>query len=251
MKRNILITILISIFSISLANADVVTLKDGRAIEGTIKSQDSETVVLDMNGIEMRIPTNTVASMDLGTVANATAAPAPAAAPSAAPAANNANTPVSVPAGTAITIRMSDSVNSRNHKTGHRFTGVLESNLMAGDVVVAPKGAQVYGVLSNVKKAGRIAGSASIQLELRDISIDNIMVAIRTQPVSGKGGNTAKTSLGRTAGAAAIGGLIGGGDGAKTGAKVGVGAAILTKGDDIEVPQGTLIDFILTAPIQR
>ena len=87
--------------------------------------------------------------------------------------------------------------------------------------------------------------------ELRDISIDNVMVAIRTQPVGGQGQNTAKSSLGKTGRAAAIGGLVDGSDGAKTGAKVGLGASILSKGDDIELPEGTLVDFILAAPLER
>ena len=122
---------------------------------------------------------------------------------------------------------------------------------MSGDVVVAKKGSKIYGVLTNVKKAGRLAGSASMTLELTDISINGVMVAIRTQPVSGEGQNTAKTTVGRTARTAAVGSLIGGSDGAKTGVKVGVGAVILTKGDDIEVVQGSLVDFILAAPLER
>ena len=250
-KGHILTTALITFFALAQANAETITLKDGRSIEGQIKSQNSETIIVDMNGIEMRIPTGDVASIDFQSStssSNAAAATIPQANTTTQA---SSNTPVTVPAGTAITIRMSESVNSRHHKTGQRFTGVLEANLMAGNVVVAPKGSQVYGVLTNVKKAGRIVGSASMQLELRDISINNVMVAIRTQALSGTGENTAKASVGRTAGAAAIGGLIGGGDGAKTGAKVGLGAAILTKGSDIEVPKGTLLDFILTAPIQQ
>ncbi|WP_354625400.1 hypothetical protein [Psychromonas sp. MME2] len=249
-KRHMLTTALIALFALAQVNAATVTLKDGRAIEGKIKSQNSETIVVDMNGIEMRIPASEVALIDLQSSTSLDNTDTAAVSQTNTTTQDSSNIPVTVPAGTAITIRMSESVNSRNHKTGQRFTGVLEANLMAGNVVVAPKGAQVYGVLSNVKKAGRIAGSASMQLELRDISINNVMVAIRTQAISGTGENTAKTSVGRTARAAAIGGLIGGGDGAKTGAKVGVGAAILTQGSDIEVPKGTLLDFILTAPIQ-
>ena len=245
-KRNLLFSLLITFFSFSLVSAATVTLKNGQTFEGEIKSQNSETLIIDMNGIEMRVPATDVASIDLQ---SSQAKSADKTAKKTTEAKTEA--PVTVAAGTAITVRMSESVNSRNHKTGHRFTALLEANLMSGDVVVAKKGSKVYGVLTNVKKAGRLAGSASMTLELTDISINNVMVAIRTHPMSGEGQNTARTTVGRTARTAAIGGLIDGSDGAKTGAKVGVGAAILTKGDDIEVPNGTLVDFILAAPLNR
>jgi len=249
-KNKILGIVLAGFVSSSMIHAASVVLKDGSSYQGEIKSQNNETLVMDVNGIEMRIPTASVATIDLqGSAAKtATAAKTTTA---AATTTTQAASAVTVAAGTPLTIRMSESVNSRYNKTGQRFTAVLEANLMSGDVVVAPKGAQVYGVLTEVKKAGRLAGSASMTFELRDISIDNVMVAIRTQPVGGQGQNTARTTVGRTGRAAAIGGLIDGSDGAKTGAKVGVGAAILTKGDDIELPKGTLVDFILAAPLQR
>jgi predicted extracellular nuclease len=251
-KSKILSIILMSIVSISMTHAANVILKDGSSYQGEIKSQNSETLVMDVNGIEMRIPTASVSTIDLqGTAVQTTTAAKTTTATSTSTAAANSTGPVTVSAGTALTVRMMESINSRNNKTGQRFTAQLETNLMSGDTVVAPKGAKVYGVLTNVKKAGRIAGSAAMTFELRDISIDDVMVAIRTQPVSGEGKNTAKSSVGRTARAAAIGGLIDGSDGAKTGAKVGVGAAILTKGDDIELPKGTLVDFILAAPLER
>lgn len=245
-KRNILFAILISFFSLSLVSAATVTLKNGQTFEGEITSQNSETLIIDMNGIEMRIPAADVAAIDLQS-GQAKSADTTEQKTTGA----KTEAPVTVAAGTAITVRMTEAVNSRNHKTGHRFTAILETNLMSGDAVVAQKGSKVYGVLTNVKKAGRIAGSASMTLELTDISINNVMVAITTHPMGGEGQNTAKTSVGRTARAAAVGGLIGGSDGAKTGAKVGVGAAILSKGDDIEIPNGALIDFILAAPLNR
>jgi hypothetical protein len=45
---------------------------------------------------------------------------------------------VNVPAGTRILIRMIDSVDSSQQKTGYRFTASLETNLQADNMVVAP-----------------------------------------------------------------------------------------------------------------
>jgi len=246
LKCNILFSILISFFVFSLVSAATVTLKDGRTVEGEIKSQNSETLVVDMNGIEMRVPVADVASIDLQSSQAKSAEKNEKKATEV-----KTNNPVTISAGTAITIRMAESVDTRNNKTGQRFTAVLEANLMSGDIVVAKKGSKVYGVLTHVKKSRRLAGTASMVLELTDIAINDVMVAIKTQPVSGEGENTAKSTVGKTARAAAIGGLIDGSDGAKTGAKVGVGAAILTKGNDIQIPKDSLLDFILAAPLER
>ena len=50
---------------------------------------------------------------------------------------------VTVPAGTRILIRMTDSVDSSKQKAGYRFTASLETNLQADNVVVAPRGTVV------------------------------------------------------------------------------------------------------------
>ena len=49
-----------------------------------------------------------------------------------------------VPAGTRMMVKMVDSVDSERNQANDRFRGSLEANLMAGDVVVAPKGATVW-----------------------------------------------------------------------------------------------------------
>ena len=180
-KSKILSIILMSIISISMTHAANVILKDGSSYQGEIKSQNSETLVMDVNGIEMRIPTASVSTIDLqGTAVQTTTAAKTTTATTTSTAAANSIGPVTVSAGTALTVRMMESINSRNNKTGQRFTAELETNLMSGDTVVAPKGAKVYGVLTNVKKAGRIAGSAAMTFELRDISIDDVMVTCIT-----------------------------------------------------------------------
>ncbi|MBW2220378.1 MAG: hypothetical protein JRF40_12965, partial [Deltaproteobacteria bacterium] len=61
--------------------------------------------------------------------------------------------------------------------------------------------------------------------------------------------NTAKNTVGKTARFAAIGALADGKKGARTGAKVGVGVSVLTSGNQINIPAGTLLDFTLAAPL--
>jgi len=47
-----------------------------------------------------------------------------------------------------------------------------------------------------------------------------------------------------------LGGLIDGSSGAKTGAKVGLGVSILTSGDSISVPAGTILETALRVPLE-
>ena len=229
-------------------NAASITLKDGRSFEGEIKSHNSETVVLDMKGLEMILPSKDISSIDLTQSSTPIEAQQSSGDTQSETVPETESDSGTIVAGSTIMVKISEGFNTRHHKTGQRFSGVLESNLMSGNTVIAPKGSTVYGVLTNVKKAGRVAGSASLSFELTELSIAGTMHAIKTQTLSGEGDNTAKSSAGKTARAAAIGGLVNGSSGAKNGAKVGVGASLLSQGSDIEVPSNALLDFTLNAP---
>lgn len=157
-------------------------------------------------------------------------------------------TNVTVPAGTSFLVRTTQAMSTSNVSTGHRFTARLEADLVADGVVVASRGSTVYGVVTQAKKSGRLAGKSSLAFTLTDIMINNQMRPVVTSEVSGESANTAGKSAGTTARGAAIGGLIDGSSGAKTGAKVGLGASLLTRGNSAGVASGTLLDFRLLQP---
>ena len=92
-------------------------------------------------------------------------------------------------------------------------------------------------------------GSSELVLSFTEILIDEQMVDIETASLQAVTDNTAKNSVGKTARAAAIGGLIDGSSGARTGAKVGLGASIITSGNSINIPAGSLLETQLTAPL--
>ena len=157
---------------------------------------------------------------------------------------------VTVPEGTVFMVRMYDSVDTVRHKEGHRWTATLEADLVADNETVAPRGSVVYGVISQAKSAGRVVGKSSLTLRPTDVMIGSRMYPITTGEIQAVGatGSGAKT-VGRTARAAAIGGMIDGSSGAKTGAKVGLGASLLTKDGQIQVAEGTLLEFPLAQPL--
>ena len=153
-----------------------------------------------------------------------------------------------VPAGTSFLVRTTQDLSTSNVSSGHRFTARLEADLVADGAVIAARGSTVYGVITQAKKSGRLAGKSSISFTLTDIMINNQLRPIVTSEVSGESANTAGKSAGTTARAAAIGGLADGSSGAKTGAKVGLGVSLLTRGNSAGVPSGTLLDFRLLQP---
>jgi hypothetical protein len=164
---------------------------------------------------------------------------------------------VTVPAGTRILIRMIDSVDSSKQQAGYRFTASLETNLQAEDVVIAPRGATVYGRLANAQSAGKMSGGAGLTLEITDIVINGTAYPLLTSTYEvrsqGQGGKTAKRTFGGAGLGALIGGVAGGGKGAAIGAASGgaLGATVsaATPGKQVAVPSESLLEFRLEQPV--
>ena len=164
---------------------------------------------------------------------------------------------ITVPAGTRVLIRMVDAIDSTKQKTGYRFTATLETNLQTEDKVVAPRGTTVYGRLANASSAGKMSGSSQLTLELTDIVINGTAYPLLTSTYEikgkGEGGNTAKKVIGGAGLGALIGGLAGGGKGAGIGALAGAGAgtaiAASKKGEQLQIPSESLLEFRLEQPV--
>jgi hypothetical protein len=163
---------------------------------------------------------------------------------------------ITVPAGTRILIRMVDSIDSSKQKAGFRFTATLETNLQAVDVVVAPRGTTVYGHLASASSAGKMSGSSELTLELTDIVINGTAYPLLTSTYeikgSGEGSKTAKKVIGGAGLGALIGGIAGGGKGAGigalAGAATGTAVAASKKGQQLQIPSETLLEFRLQQP---
>jgi hypothetical protein len=165
---------------------------------------------------------------------------------------------ITVPAGTRILIRMIDSIDTTKQKTGDRFTASLETNLQAEDVVVAPRGSMVYGRLAQASSAGKMSGSSQLTLELTDIVINGTAYPLLTSTYEIKGKGEGKKTAGKVIGGAGLGALIGGIAGGGTGAAIGVlagaagGTAIAAskKGEQLQIPSESLLEFRLEQPVK-
>src|SRR5262245_28730804 len=171
--------------------------------------------------------------------------------------ANAANTAWTIPTGSKVVIRMIDSVNSEKSKVGEQFTAVLDEAVVEGGVEVIPRGADVRGRIANVNEAGRIAGADQLGLELHQIILNGIPYSITTseyqEVAEGRGSQTAKRAAAGAGIGAVIGAIAGGGKGAAIGAGVGGGGAtavqVMTKGEKLNVPSETKLEFTLRVPL--
>ena len=160
---------------------------------------------------------------------------------------------VTIPAGTRISVRTIDGIDSTKNHPGDRFQASLAEPLMVGGNVVVAKGADVYGRLAESKESGTFSGRSQLRLELTGIVVNGQTVPVATgeYELSGKsrGASTAKRTVGGAAVGSIIGAIAGGGKGAAIGAGVGgglgAGSEVITKGDQVKVPGETLLDFTL------
>jgi len=230
--------------------ADVLTLKDGQKITGTLVSRDANGVVFDIAGQQMTFKSDNVAGISFADAAETVPSVKKASDSKvkATPVVEKATGSVTVPVGTRLIARTNTSVNSKQHKAGHKFTARLEADLVVEERIVAPRGSTLYGVIAVAKQSGRLVGKSSIELTFTDIMLNNQMVPIKTSEVKALTQGTGKSTVGATARTAAIGGLINGSKGAKDGAKVGLGVSLLTRGNSVNIPAGTMLELQIAAP---
>jgi len=158
---------------------------------------------------------------------------------------------VTIPAGTQLSVRLNDQLDSERNQVGDTFHGSLSTPIVMNGETVIPSGADVVGRVADVKSAGRFAGNSVLTLELTSLSVDGKTYNIQTNQWSrqgkGEGKNTAtKVGVGTVAGAV-LGGLIGGGKGAAIGAAggagAGTGAAAAKKGQQIKLAPEAVLNF--------
>jgi hypothetical protein len=219
------------------ALADSLELADGSVLEGDFIGSSNDIIMFKVGDDIQAYPEKDVVGIFMSAGVKTREAQATSVADS-------------VPAGTAMVIRMTDSIDSGKHKVGHRFRGQLEAALAVDGNIVVPRGTFIYGRITDASASGRATGSASLAIEFTDIMMDDQLFPIATTGLSAQGESQAKNTASRTARAAAVGLMLGRSSGAKTGAAVGAGASILTGGSSLSVPAGTMLDTELRVPFQ-
>lgn len=165
---------------------------------------------------------------------------------------------VTVPAGTLLTVRLSEKLSTERNQTGDQFAAVLDQPLVVDGFVLAERGSRAQGRIVEVDRGGKVKGVAQMSLELTQIrTSDGQAVKINTaafkrQADASTRKDAAKVGIGAAIGAA-IGAIAGGGKGAAVGAGVGgaagAGDVLLTRGAAAELAVETRLSFRLAAAV--
>ncbi|MBI2816372.1 MAG: hypothetical protein HYX72_05505 [Acidobacteria bacterium] len=259
-----------------MVSADVLMLKDGQTITGKYQGGDQSKVRMSVNGLvreysvseinsitfapappEQSATTSAPARRPLAEV-SAPLTPRPAAdTPSrtAAPAPKKLG--VTIHAGSVVTVRMIDPVDSATDEMGQTYRASLDEPLMVNGETVVPRGADVTVKLVSKEEAGRIKGRSELSLVLMDITVQGRRYEMTTSEVTQSGSSRGKQTATRAGIGAALGATIGaiagGGKGAAIGAATGAGAGtavqLATHGEQVKVPSESRLDFTLAQPL--
>src|SRR5246127_1377025 len=255
--------LIIALLAAMIARADSLELKNGSLIHGRFLGGSENEISFEVGSSVQKFNRSVIVSIKFDSDAAVSDAPH---GPDRVPLNNSENVEhasrqapasVTIPAGTRISVRTIDGIDSAKNHVGDRFEASLEEPLIVDGNVVVAKGADVYGRLAESKASGTFSGRSQLRLELTGIVVNGQTMPLVTgeYELSGKsrGASTAKRTVGGAAVGSVIGALAGGGKGAAigagVGAGVGAGSETITKGDQVKVPSETLIDFTLEQEI--
>jgi len=180
-----------------------------------------------------------------------------------------------IPQGAHVLLRMENSLNTRTAQVGdyvYLRTAVPIAN--AGAIAV-PAGSYVQGVVTEVKRSGRVKGRAQLAIRLQTLTMASGKVYKFAPHLSavdaGESGqkvagveNTVEQAPGHGQDAqriailagegAGIGGIAdrswkGAGVGAGVGSAVGLATVLLTRGKEVELRQGSTLDVVFDRPV--
>jgi hypothetical protein len=125
------------------------------------------------------------------------------------------------PAGTKIMVRLNQPLNSATAILGQEWDGTLVNAVPIGNKVAAPSGSAADGIVSAIKRPGKLKGSGRISLILVHANGIAVTSDVVTRDGEGHWTSNAKKIGGIAAAGAGIGAMAGGGTGALVGAAAG------------------------------
>ena len=199
------------------------------------------------NGLRTTVPAESSSGSSNDSASNTPSTPPPPPVPQK----------ITVPAGTQLSIRLNDEVDSEKAQVGDVFHGSISSPVAIDDQTAIPTTADVEGRVVDVKSAGRFAGQSVLTLELTKLTMNGKSYSLQTSQWTKSGNGRGKSTAAKVGGGAAVGavlgGIFGGGKGAAIGAAAGAGAgtgvSAATKGQQIILRPEAIIAFQLQGPV--
>jgi len=175
---------------------------------------------------------------------------------------------ITVPAGTRFAVVLENGISTRSAKPGDSLYFRTSFPITENNRVVVPVGSYLRGELLESKRPGRIKGRGEFRMRLNTLIFPNgYTVDLNAAPRSAdSGGKETMDSEGKMTGSggkgkdvgtvatttvtgAGIGAIAGGAKGAGIGAGIGglagLGAVLLTRGPEAELPRGSTLDVVI------
>ncbi len=180
---------------------------------------------------------------------------------------------VTIPAGTKFLLVLKQSIWTKNAKENDPVFAATNFPVVVDGRTVVPVGTYVQGVISQVKRPGKVKGRAELLVHFTSLIYPSgytvlLPGAVDAAPdvdgkITGKEGNvegaggkgkdagTVATSAGTGAviGSMADRSLKGAGVGGLAGAAVGMATVLFTRGPELKIESGTTVDMVLERPI--
>jgi hypothetical protein len=158
---------------------------------------------------------------------------------------------VRLPAGTSLQVRLSHGLSSRTARREDRVDATVAEPVRGSGVLALPAGTLVRGVVRAVEPAERPSKAGRIEIEFDSLYLDDTRVGMRGRvaEIQESGERGKKAGIGAVVGGI-LGGLLGGKEGAIAGMLIGGGGAVVaTRGEDVELPAGTVLTVRLEEPL--
>jgi hypothetical protein len=151
---------------------------------------------------------------------------------------------LTLPAGTVVSVRLADSVNSNKSHAGDHFSGTVDPSVLIANQVVIPRGTEAHVLMVEDKRGGRIHGHAEVELELVSLIINGRKLEVASTTYEKKKGVLAAKAAPEAKASANSAGDV------AVGGQPGIADPVIAafRAPKVEKPAGTRIDFTLTAP---
>jgi hypothetical protein len=166
--------------------------------------------------------------------------------------------PLTIRAGTILTVRINEPLSSDHNQIGDVFSATLTQPVIAQGIVMARYGQTAAGQVIEAKKAGRMSGVSRLGISLTRLTlVDGQNVPIQSQLLVRKGPTSEERDAAAVAGTTGLGAAIGAAADWGTGAAIGAGAGaaagvigvLLTRGYPTVIEPETLLTFQVTSPV--
>lgn len=165
---------------------------------------------------------------------------------------------LTIKAGTFVTVRLNEILSSDRSMVGDAFTATLAKPIVVNGVVVAQRGQNVTGRVTEVKKSGHFGATSRLGVQLIELPVvDGQQLPIQSELITRNGtsstgrdvaGVAATTGVGAAVGAGVNGG-VGAGVGAGAGLIVGAAGVLLTRGNPTVIYPETALTFRVTQDV--